>query len=177
MKSEDLEGAKVEYAYGQAAFEGGEYRQSIQHLEEAAGLVNKLTPFGGEIQIWLVTAYDAAARHQDAIALCSKLCRHPDFEIRKQSRQLLYILEAPKLKTRPEWLTKIPDLESISEETNDAFKGGGRYAQISPRKSRKSSNAEPEPIDPSQVNTQDNQFIWFALIGVVFILGSLVWLG
>ena len=177
MNPEDLEVAKVEYAYGQAAFERGNYRQSIQHLEEAVGLASQLTPFGGEVQIWLVTAYDAAGRHEDAISLCRKLCRHPDLEIRKQSRQLLYILEAPKLKTRPEWLSEIPDLGSITEETNDAFKGGGRYAQNSPRKSRQSPNSEPEPIDSSQVNTQDNQFIWIALIGTGLIIGGLVWFG
>ena len=177
MNPENLEVAKVELAYGQAAFERGNYRQSIQHLEDAIGLVSRMTPLGGEIQIWLVTAYTAADRQEAAIALCDTLTRHPDLETRKQSRQLLYILQAPKLKPRSEWLTQIPDLGDIADGNDDAFKGGGRYAQLNPRKSRHPPSSEQESIDLSQVNTQENQFIWIALIGTGLIIGSLVWLG
>jgi hypothetical protein len=35
---------------------------------------------------------------------------------------------------------------------------------------------EPEPIDPSQINTRDNGFLWVALAGVVLVLGGLWWL-
>ncbi|MCG8368202.1 MAG: hypothetical protein MJA27_33330 [Pseudanabaenales cyanobacterium] len=177
MDLENLEVAKVEYAYGQAAFERGNYRQSIQHLEAAVELASQITPLGGEIQIWLVTAYTAADRQDEAIALCEKLSRHPDLEIRKQSCQLLYILRAPKLKTRPEWLTQIPDLGSITADNDKAFKGGGRYAQTHQRKFQQPPNSESELIDLNQVNTQDNHFIWIALIGTGLIIGSLVWLG
>lgn len=176
MKPENSEVAKVEYAYGQTAFERGNYRQSIQHLEAAVGLASQITPLGGEIQLWLVSAYAAAERHEEAIALCEKLSRHPDLETRKQSSQLLYILQAPKLRARPEWLTQIPDLGAVTEENNQAFKGRIRYTQTSKGKSQQSSFA-PEPIDYSQINTQDNHFIWIALIGTGLIIGSLVWLG
>ena len=41
---------------------------------------------------------------------------------------------------------------------------------------KKSNLVAEEPIDLSQVNTQDNQFIWVAL-GVIFlIIGGLIWL-
>ena len=177
MDLENLEVAKVEYACGQTAFERGDYRQSIQHLEAAVGLVSRMTPLGGEMQIWLVTAYAAADRHPEAITLCDILTHHSDLNIRKQSRQLLYILQAPKLKTRSEWLTQIPDLATITAENDDAFKGGGRYAQTYQQKPRQKTNSEPESIDMSQVNTEENQFIWIALIGTGLIIGSLVWLG
>ncbi|MGP0128668.1 MAG: hypothetical protein ACTMUB_05210 [cyanobacterium endosymbiont of Rhopalodia musculus] len=56
---------------------------------------------GGEVQMWLVTAYQAVGRLHHAITLCQTLTCHPCSDIRKQSKEILYILQAPKLK-RPE---------------------------------------------------------------------------
>ena len=61
--------------------------------------------------MWLVTAYQAVGRLQNASALCQTLTRHPHPDIRKQSQEVLYILQAPKLKLTEEWMIKIPDLE------------------------------------------------------------------
>lgn len=163
---------QAEYQAGKAAFERGDYRNSVQHLEKAVALVGSNTSLGGEIQIWLVTAYEAAGKQPEAIALCQQITRHPDLKTRKQSRRLLYILEAPKLKTRPEWITPIPDLTGLSDSEIRDRKGS---AAISTKPIEKPA-FQLEPEDLSQVNTQDNRFIWVALLAALLMIGGLVWL-
>jgi tetratricopeptide (TPR) repeat protein len=173
MSAETLEIIKEQYQAGKAAFERGQYRQSVECLQKASALVDRNTHFGGEVQIWLVTAYEAANQRTEAIALCQQLDRHPDIEIRKQSRQLLYILEAPQLNRRPEWLTEIPDLGAIADNENNTRLGSATTSA----KSSSGSLSDPAPVDLSQVNTKDNRFIWVALMAILLILGGLIWWG
>ncbi|MBD3883238.1 hypothetical protein IFO70_15840 [Phormidium tenue FACHB-886] len=174
--SDSLDLANRQYQAGKAAFERGQYRQSIELLEKAVSLVAKGTPLGGEMQIWLITAYQAAGQDQQAIALCQTLDAHPDLRTRKQSRRLLYILKAPKLQTRPEWLTQIPDLSSIDTAETDN-KGASRFAETAKKAPpRPRPQSEPEPVDLSQVNTKDNGFVWIALAAIGLLLGGLIWL-
>ncbi|NEQ25985.1 MAG: hypothetical protein F6K28_44430 [Microcoleus sp. SIO2G3] len=119
-----------------------------------------------------MTSYQAAEQQQEAIALCEQLTRHPDLQTRQQAKRLLYILKAPRLKTRPEWLTEIPDLGAIDESAQD--NKGAFQASSKPKRSR--PQPEPEPIDLSQVNTKDNQFIWVALVAIALTIGGLLWL-
>lgn len=171
-ESAELQQIAIEYQAGKTTFERGRYRESVQHLAKANALAGQNSRSGGEICIWLVTAYEAAGQKQEAIALCRQLKHHPIGTIRKQSRQLLYILEAPKLNLRPEWLTQIPDLSEVSDDAPKYRQGGA--ASNAPRPVRPTPT--PEPIDLSQVNTQDNRFIWIALLAIALTLGGLIWL-
>lgn len=174
MSSDDLLDIQADYQAGKASFERGDYRKSIQFLERASEKVERASRLGGEIQIWLVTAYEAAGERSQALELCRQMSRHPDYLIRKQSKRLLYILEAPRLKTRPEWLTEIPDLTALSDGDRDR-KGSTQYA------AKSSSVKEPdrqwlvEPADPTKVNTQDNRFVWVALLLGILTLAGLWW--
>lgn len=171
MSSENRENFTIEYQAGKAAFERGQYRQAVQHLESAIALESPSSQLGGEVQMWLVTAYEAVGLQNDAIALCKQLTRHTDPETRKQAKRVLYIMEAPALSKRPEWLTKIPDLTALPE-------GNEKYRATSPTGSAKRRPAppkEPEPVDLSKVNTKDNRFIWVALVLAGLTLGGLIW--
>jgi len=169
MTSNILEQAKIEFQAGQIAFERGQYRQSVQNLEKALSLVERNSSLGGEILIWLVTAYEAADQRPEALALCRSLNNHPYIETRKQSKRLLSILEAPKLQTRPEWLIQIPDLTGLDESENNAKAAGGGNSKSTAKNTQK---FEPEPLDLSQINTKDNRFIWLALIvGIITLAG------
>lgn len=163
----EIELAKQQFQLGQRAFENGAYRRSIQALEQAIGSANPNTALGGEIQTWLVTAYQAAGETAAAIELGERLLRHPDLKTRQQAQRLLYILKAPALKPRPEWLSQIPDLTQISDE-------GKTTQYVSPKPKRLPKKSEPE-LDLSQVNTQDNRFVWVALAGTLLAAG-LYWL-
>ena len=173
MSSENQEKFQIEYQAGKAAFERGDYRVAVQRLEAASALMGRNTILGGEAQIWLVTAYEAAGQTQEAIALCQKLTTHPDRETSKQCKSLLYILQAPQLKRPEEWMTKIPELDAIAESDRKDRRGSNNTITPNKRKEKE----EPRPIDLSQVNTQDNQFIWVALIVLGLTVGGLIWFG
>jgi tetratricopeptide (TPR) repeat protein len=166
--------AKTQYAYGQSAFERGSYREAVDYFETAVKLASATTPLGGEIQTWLVNAYSAVGRQDDALALCQVLSRHPDLETRKQAKNLLYILQAPQLKRPTNWMTEIPDLEAIA---TDGAQSLGQSAYSAMAKPAPQVKTEPVvPLDPSQINTKDNGFLWVALAGVALVVGGLIWL-
>lgn len=170
---DDLERVRVEFRGGKAAYEAGEYRRSVEALERSLALANPNSITGGEVQTWLVMAYEAAGQGQTAIDLCRKLTNHPDLNTRKEAKRVLYILEAPKLKSRPEWLTQIPDLGNLTEGNPN------RVGAIAAARSQPVPAATPtfklEPVS-DQVNREDNRFIWVALVVVLLVLGGLVWL-
>jgi hypothetical protein len=167
--SDKQEQFQVEYQKGRYAFERGQYRLSVQHLETANQLVTPGSRVGGDVGIWLVTAYQAANQLTDAIALCRKLTTHPHQSIRQQSKRMLYILEAPRLSRPREWMTEIPDLSKAPQSDNQYLRGSGKV--------NKKSSPAIEPIDLSKVNTKDNYFIWVALVLILLLLGGTLWFG
>lgn len=169
--SSDLEIVRTGYQAGIAAFERGQYRESVQHLEKACALVKRNSRLGGEIQLWLVTAYEATGQRTEAIALCEQLKRHPDSETSKKARGVLYIMQAPQLKRPTEWLTQIPDLGTLPDNDTQIRVGSGTATSKKPPQQPQ----QPESIDLTQVNTRDNRFIWVALIAIGLTLGGLIW--
>ena len=169
MSSESLERAKQRYRNGKAAFENGKYRQAVEELKKACALLERNSRLGGEVQIWLATAFEAAGENQEAIDLCEQLKHHPYPETSKEAKRLQYILKAPRLERPKAWMTEIPDLAALSDESKI------RLAAF-PKKSSAKEVEEIEFIDLSQVNTQDNRFIWLALFVIAVTLGSLIWL-
>ena len=144
------------YTTGQAAFERGLYRDSVDWFQKALSLISAQSAaqsaLEGEIQMWLVTAYDAAGQGEKAIALCRQLSTHANLETRQNSKRLLFILEAPKLQSKPEWLTQIPDLDPPNAPTR-RYSAVGQSGQSSQAKGNepKSITEDPfEPIDPKE---------------------------
>jgi len=172
--SERVTQAEAWFAAGQLAFERGNYRDAVCALEEGNRLAGGATFLGGNIQLWLMNAYSAAGRSQEAIALGEKLSKHPDVDIRKQSKRVLEILQAPELQRRPDWLTTIPDLSEL-EESNNADFTIRKYNP--PVKSKQPPSAESPPEDLSQINTRDNGFLWAAIALILLTLGGVWWLG
>ncbi|MBO0351711.1 tetratricopeptide repeat protein [Phormidium pseudopriestleyi FRX01] len=173
MSTEPLEQFNIEYQTGKDAFERGQYPQAVQYLAKASQLVDRNSRLGGESLMWLLTAYHAAGQSSEAIALCRTLLRHPSIETRKQAKRLIYILEAPELKSRPEWLVSIPDLTTLDE-------GNSKIAQVSmtatAKKPKHQSSESKLPFeDLSQINTQDNGFVWVAMGAIGLLVGGLLW--
>ncbi len=163
----------TDYQSGQIAFERGEYRQAVSYFLAAIAQVPPNTAVGGEVQIWLVTAFEAAGQLPAATDLCQKLLNHPNLETRQASKRMLYIMQAPELVRRDEWLTKIPDLSHLEDAEGKA--GGNNPPSSPPPPKARSLEERYAPIDLSQVNTQDNYFIPIALIlTAIAILG--VWI-
>ncbi|PSF37416.1 hypothetical protein C7H19_09585 [Aphanothece hegewaldii CCALA 016] len=152
-----------QFEAGRAAFERGEYRLSVQLFEKALQEISPNSRQGGEIQTWIVTAYQGMDKVEEATSLCRQLTTHPIYDIRNRAKQILYILEAPRLQRPPEWMSKIPDLEKLPDSEPKFQKGQNLY--------KPPKNEEIGPI-----NTKDNRFIWVALGLVLVLLGGLVWL-
>jgi tetratricopeptide (TPR) repeat protein len=164
---------ETDYQSGQIAFERGEYRQAVGCFLAALAQVQPNTRLGGEVQVWLVTAFEAAGQLPEAKALCQKLSNHPNLDTRQASKRLLYIMQAPELNRRDEWLTKIPDLTHLEDgHGNGAV--NNNPPPLSPPKPR-SLEERYAPVDLSQVNTKDNGFISIALILTIVTLVGL-WL-
>ncbi|MBF2083047.1 hypothetical protein [Thermoleptolyngbya sp. C42_A2020_037] len=174
---EALERARTLFQAGKQNFESGRYRESVECLEKSAALVERGGKLGGEVQIWLVTAYEAAGQTDMAIALCEQLVRHPDVKTRKQSRRLQAILTAPRLRTRPEWLTQIPDLGGLETASAEDQKAYAVPNRPKPSRPKPRPSPDPEPIDLSQVNTKDNSFVWLSLGAIALIVAGLLWFG
>ena len=172
MAEEPLDIIQSQYQAGQLAFEQGRYRESVQYFEQARQSVESNSRLGGEIQIWLVTAYEASGQRQDAIALCKQLVRHPTVGTRQQARRLLEVLEAPKLYIDPEGFVKIPDLNHLEEKEKARV---SQYSVTSkPVAAQSSSNAQ-FLNNVEGAKTQDNQFLWIALILILLVSGGLFW--
>ncbi len=174
MSSEELEEFQRAYRSGQAAFENGAYRGAVEYFQKAIALVPPNSRWGGEAQVWLVTAQVALGDRTAAINLCRQLVKHPHLETKKQGKRLLYILEAPELVRPQSWMTEIPDLTNITESSAQDRRGGG--TGLGPKTNQ--ANPLPEkPVDLSQVNTKDNQFLTLALGGAIALLLYLGWMG
>lgn len=163
----DKEQFQLDYQRGKEALERGEYNLSVKFLQQARQRVSPNTLTGGEVQIWLVTAYQAAQKQEEAIALCRELLNHPHPNIREQSKNLLYIIEAPRLKRPKEWMSEIPDLTPLDESSSELRRNRG---------SVKPTTKEPESLEPIPTDNPDNQFIALAFILLLVTVGSLFWI-
>ena len=65
-----------------------------------------------------------------------------------------YIFKAPKLERRKEWMTEIPDLATLSDKSKIRVAASRKKPPVAKQVE------EVEFINLSQVNTQDNRFIW-----------------
>jgi Tetratricopeptide repeat len=161
----------TDYQSGQMAFERGQYRQAVGYFVAAIAQTQPNTQLGGEVQVWLVTAYEAAGQLSEAKALCQKLANHPNLDTRQASKRLLYIMQAPELTRRDEWLTKIPDLTHL-EDSDGNGAVNSKPMPLPPPKPR-SLEERYAPLDLSQVDTQDNNFIAIALLLTLVTFGGL----
>lgn len=177
MTPEQHEFVLESFQLGKQAFERGDYRASIQALEKARSLCDRGTALQGSVQIWLITAYEAAGERSQALELCQLVKQHPDYETRKQAKRLLYILEAPKLRMKSEWLTEIPDLETI-DGNDERNWSASKFVPTTPKPPAETPGYQiPEPTDPSKVEMGDERSLWFALGAALFVVCSLLWLG
>ena len=166
MSNSNQEQFQKYYQLGKKALENGKYKISITNLQSAKKLVGFSSNKGAEVQMLLATAHQAVGNKQEAIALCQELTTHPNGLMRQKAKDVLYIIQAPELQRPLEWMSEIPDLSS--EETPSQY-------VTTKRKSSSPKSKELPPIDP-QANTEDNQFIWFALIIAILTVSGLVWL-
>ncbi|MBF2098699.1 MAG: tetratricopeptide repeat protein [Gloeomargaritaceae cyanobacterium C42_A2020_066] len=154
---------------GRRAFEQGRYSEAIRELERAADLGDRRSRLGGEVQLWLVTAYEAAGRRAEALALCRQLAQHPQRDIRQQSQRVAYILEAPQLRRHPEWLSQIPDLTRLEDRPSPPPISGRPLPRTPAPLEMDLNPPPPRPAGP------EVRFVLLTLGLLTAILGWLAW--
>lgn len=168
MTTDNREKFRLKFQAGKKALERGKYSLSIENLTAATELVPPTSRQGGEAQIWLVTAYQAANLISEAVALAKQLVNHPDTETRERAKRLLYIIQAPQLSRPKEWMSEIPDLASTESSS-------AKYVTAKTQNNARNLARTETEVDLSRVNTQDNQFVWFALLITILTVGGLLW--
>ncbi|KAI3931289.1 hypothetical protein MKX01_040206 [Papaver californicum] len=175
--------ATLMFELGQKAYSRGMYGRAVEFLEGALTIIPRPTMFGGEIQIWLAMAYEANNRHADCIALYQQLERkHPSVSIRRQAKELRYILQAPKLKISKDEMVTIPLIGS----SYDSYAGtwSDKYKDQPPIPSGGTTNQLPSNKDylgdfivsPFPFGWENNRTlwafvaVWVSLVGVALII-------
>lgn len=175
--------AELMFDLGQRAYGKGMYGRSIEFLEGALTIIPRPTLFGGEIQIWLAMAYEANNRHKDCIDLYRKLeSSHPSVSIRRQAKDLRYILQAPKLKISQEEMVTIPLIGS----SYDSY--AGTWTDKNKDKEERNNRSTTNLVSPGRDYLGDflvwrppgdlvnNQAFWAALALWVALVGAALFL-
>ena len=150
------------YQSGIFQFERGNYRESVKQLEQASSLAGAKTKQGGEIQVWLVNAYDAAGRSNEAIELCRSLSKHPSSDVRKSASYVLGILTAPKLADLQDVTTDISNFRRLDVNRSSLKEQTGTSTLES------DDRLEQKYGVSTNQNPNNRTGLWFAIV-----LGSL----
>jgi tetratricopeptide (TPR) repeat protein len=178
LNSEPIELVEQDLQLGQRAFESGQYRSAVQAFEQALGAAAPGSLVHGEVMIWLVTAYEAAGDRELARSLCKVASKHPQWDIRKEGKRLLYILNAPILRQREDWQTKIPDLEALEPKTDGQKWGAPQSPTIRPpRPAPPPPGYQIAPPTDPNLKTEDPAFVWVVLGAIGVMLAGLAWVG
>jgi len=114
------EKARMEILKGKKEYNKGNYSDSAAFFKSAADCTTSDTLIGGEAKMWLALAFDGSGKIDEARNIYRELKdNHPLPSIRTQAGNLLYILEAPKLKIKEDERLKIPDLSEVDEFRNN----------------------------------------------------------
>ncbi len=134
--SSDSTPSEADYLHHlEACLERGSYRRALELSLEAIAHY----PQSASLKIWRAVCLEAIGRTAEAIAILRPLVRSGDAEASKQSRYLLSIWEAPRLKRPQNWTVQIPDLSHLSD-------GDWNLTAIAPRQVA-SSSQDPNPTE------------------------------
>lgn len=159
------------YQAGVRSFEHGDYKQAIAQFQQALDGVNAKTKIGGEIQVWLANAYDAAGNYTEAIALCRSLKTHSDRDVRKSANYVLGILFAPKLNSLKDATSKIPSLKDLDNQPLSQ-QIGGFGSNSSPAKPENQFSTRSS-LDVQKSQQEQNRFLGMAIL--IIVAGLVIW--
>ena len=95
----------------EAALEKGDYGICIKIINPLLLDFQAETEIGGQLRLLIVTAYIGKGDEQKAINICQTLIHNKEESVRQQAKQLLSILDAPRLPKPSNWSVEIPNLE------------------------------------------------------------------
>lgn len=116
-----LERADAAFARAMRLFGRGMYTEAARLFSQASSLVGMHSRLGGQYQLWEAQATDAAGQKQAAVRIFQGLGTHGDAEVRKVSRELLFIITAPRLQLDPGSFLEIPDIDEAKSPLTNAL--------------------------------------------------------
>lgn len=163
--------ARAFIARGKKLYAKGDYGESIPIFESAIECTTADTLVGGEASMWLALALDGSGKVEQAKGIYLELKEsHPLPSIRSQAGDLLYILEAPKLKIKEEERLKIPDLSEVDEFRNRRKSprppGGPRKAPKKVMKKRDPTWEDKFMANSRVIRTFKNRYVQVAFLVV-----------
>lgn len=109
--TEAVQRADAAFSRAMTMFNKGMYSEATALYADAVQLVGAESRRGGQYQLWQGQSLDAAGQKGEAAAILQGLEAHRDAEVRKVSRELLFILTAPRLQLDPESYLEIPQID------------------------------------------------------------------
>ncbi|KAK4533389.1 hypothetical protein CCYA_CCYA17G4271 [Cyanidiococcus yangmingshanensis] len=106
--------AENAFAQGVQELNAGQYAKATDLIFRASALAGHQTRLGGEYLLWLAQALDAQGKSTRAQEVLRRLHYHRDSDVRRVAENLLYILQAPRLRLGPESFVQI-DVEAICD--------------------------------------------------------------
>ena len=95
----------------EAALDKGDYNLCIEIIDPLLLTFSGSTTIGGQLRLLKVTAYMGIGDEQKAINICQTLIDNKEANARQQAKQLLSILDAPRLPRPSNWSIEIPKIE------------------------------------------------------------------
>lgn len=99
------------FSAAMSAFNKGKYKYAVSLYAEAVDLVGESSRLGGQYQLWHAQALDAMGEKGQAARMLDDLRTHTDGDVRKVSRELLFIITAPALDLDPGTFLDIPSFD------------------------------------------------------------------
>ena len=114
----------------EAALDKGDYGNCIRIIDPLLLDFQAETEIGGQLRLLIVTAYMGKGDEQKAINICKALIHNKKESVRQQAKQLVSILDAPRLPKPSNWSVEIPNLEmepSLKSSFSKAKRRGKRF--------------------------------------------------
>ncbi len=111
-------------ALAEAAIEKGEYELCLKNLGNLIQSYSINTDEGAKIRMMMITAYMGKGEDDKAKSMCRKLTRCKNTEQRQIAKQLLSVLDSPKLERPENWSIKLPVIEFNSTENSNFYSKG-----------------------------------------------------
>lgn len=132
----DIDAAREHFIAAIAMFNRGLYSRAVDLFEVAVEKARPSSPLGGQYQLWLAQALDAAGERKAATLLLEMLQNHEDPDCRRVAAELHFIMTAPRLELEPGAFVSIPQLDERMHNSSARIVAAGLGQRLSQRRKK-----------------------------------------
>eukprot|EP00747_Dinoflagellata_sp_TGD_P169441 gnl/TRDRNA2_/TRDRNA2_198421_c0_seq1.p1 gnl/TRDRNA2_/TRDRNA2_198421_c0~~gnl/TRDRNA2_/TRDRNA2_198421_c0_seq1.p1 ORF type:complete len:296 (-),score=54.72 gnl/TRDRNA2_/TRDRNA2_198421_c0_seq1:232-1119(-) len=152
--------AQLLYDGGVESYRKGAYDDAYDCFELALNKTDSFSQLGGDLQMYMALTLDALGKHDAAIDLYQELEEtHPVRKIRRQAKNLRFILEAPELEKSEDEKVQISVFDNYDDAPKQFGRGAGTVAKPQAKSLEeqylKKGDGEPTEAGP-------NYYVWVA---------------